>query len=650
MPAFLPPDPRVEEPYRVTPQMALRIAILGVVAIVLFFALFFRLWALQVISGDRYLEDAKNNQVRTARIPAPRGTVVDRNGTVLVSNQPGTQVRLWPAALDEVPLTRRRTEFRELSKLLGLPMKDIRLALARGRADPLTPVALKTSVRDFKVNYILEHQRRFPGIQITTVQLRNYEQGTLAAQMLGSVGQISPEQLKTREQQGYAGGDVVGQTGLEATYDRYLRGQPGVSQVRVDALGRITSGQEFSQLPQPGYSVKLTLDAGLQRVAEDAIRYGIRRARTNGDVYANGGALIAMDPRDGEILAMASNPTYDPKVYVGRVSERALKRLGDPRENYPTLDRAVAGLYPPGSTFKPVTALAALQERLVGAQEPILCSPDFTVKGQTFKNWDPTSSQSITLAAALGMSCDTYFYRLAMRFYERPDSLLQKWARQMGLARPTGVDLGPESKGLIPTPAWRHQHFTSAWDRVWRPGDSIQLAIGQGDVLATPLQMTRIYAMIGNGGKLVQPHVLQQVEEPGANGQDPVVVRSFKPPPARDVGLDPNALRVVQEGLLDATHASFGTTEALFGSFGVTVAGKTGTAEKVVKLPGYPNGKLLDQSWWCGYAPADAPKLAVCAVIENGGFGSAAAAPTAMKVFAKYFNVPEAVVSTVKAD
>ena len=298
--------------------MALRIAILGVIAVVLFCALFFRLWALQVISGERYLEDAKNNQVRTFRVPAQRGTIVDRNGNVLVSNQPGTQIRLWPAAFTDRPDAEITAEFRRLSRLLGLEMKDLREALKRGEADPLTPVVIKTQVRDYKVNYLLEHQRAFPGVQITPVQLRNYDSGTTAAQILGYVGEIDAKQLEAREDEDYAAGDIIGQAGVEATYDRYLRGRPGVGQVRVDAMGRVTSRQEFSQLAQPGYSVKLTLDAELQQAAESAIEYGIRLAQENGEYYADGGAIVAMDPRDGAILALASSPTYDPEIFVDR--------------------------------------------------------------------------------------------------------------------------------------------------------------------------------------------------------------------------------------------------------------------------------------------------------------------------------------------
>ena len=649
-PAFLPPDPRTEEPYRVTPGMALRIAILGAIAVALFCALFFRLWALQVISGDRYLEDARNNQVRTFREPAPRGSIVDRDGEMLVSNTAGTLVQIWPAALTDVPPRERLAMFRRLSKLLTVPLPEIRAAMREHREDPLTPITVKASVRDEKVNYLLEHQAEFPGVQVTETQLRRYERGDIAAQILGYVAEITRSQLKTRADDGYAPGDRIGQTGVEAAYDRYLRGQPGTGQVRVDALGRVTSARQFSRVPEPGDSIRLTIDADLQEAAENALRFGIALARENGEWAANGGALVAMDPNTGEILALASNPTFDPDVYVGRVAPKDLRRLSDPDSNYPTMNRAVAGLYPPGSTFKPVTALAAMQEGMLGAEELVPCVGQMEIDKQIFRNWNPFANEGMTLRNALAESCDTYFYDVGLRFYRREDSPLQKWALRMGFGQRTGVDVGPEAAGLIPTPAWRRQHFKFEIDKIWTSGDSVQLAIGQGDALVTPLQMTRFFALIANGGKLVEPHIVSAVEEPANQGTRPVVLRPFEPKPPRDIGIDPAALNVVRDGLYDATHAPYGTSASVFADFPVPVAGKTGTAEKFVTLPGYQG--LKDQSWWCGYAPADKPELAVCAVIENGGFGGAAGAPAALKVFEKYFNVKPGtyVSSAVEAD
>jgi penicillin-binding protein 2 len=253
----------------------------------------------------------------------------------------------------------------------------------------------------------------------------------------------------------------------------------------------------------------------------------------------------------------------------------------------------------------------------------------------------------MTLTTALAISCDTYFYDVGLRFYQRPDSPLQRWSKAMGFGRTTGIDVGPEESGLVPTPAWRRKTFKTEIDKIWTSGDSVQLAIGQGDLLVTPLQMTRAYAMIANGGKLVEPHLVKAVEEPRNEGEPPVVLRPYTPKPPRDLGIDPYALRVVQEGLFDATHASYGTSQATFGGFPVPIAGKTGTAEKFVRLPGFTG--LRDQAWWCGYGPYGKPEIAICALIENGGHGGESAAPVALKVFEKYFHVqPGSYLATVQ--
>jgi penicillin-binding protein 2 len=502
-------------------------------------------------------------------------------------------------------------------------------------------------VNDRKAAYLLEHQTEFPGVQITETYLRRFDQGSIAAHILGYTSEISAEQLEERSKEGLAPGDRIGQTGIEAAYDSYLRGLPGLGQVFVDALGRVTSERQFSQMPEAGDSVRLTIDDQLQRSAEEALAFGIRLAHDNGEWAADGGALVAMDVKTGEILALASNPTFDPEVYVGTVRERELKKLADPRRNYPTLNRAIAGVYPPGSTFKPFTALAALQEGMLTPDELIQCTGKAVIDGQTFANWDPYKNEPMQLTTALANSCDTYFYDVALRFYERKDSPLQRWSREMGFGKPTGVDLGPEERGLVPTPEWRRKTFESEIDKIWTSGDSVQLSIGQGDLLVTPLQMTRAYAMIANGGKLVEPHLVKSIEEPRNEGEAPVVLRPYTPKPPKDLGIDDYALRVVQEGLFDATHASYGTSQSVFGAFPVPIAGKTGTAEKFVRLPGFAG--LRDQSWWCGYGPYASPEIAVCAVIENGGHGGEAAAPVALEVFEDYFDVdPESYVASIQ--
>ena len=653
------------ESYRLTPKLARRVGLLGGIVFVVFAALVLRLWALQVLSGPQYVARAQANQYRTVRVQAPRGPILDRNGKVLVANAAATAVELWSADLPKV-YKERYDELRALAHVTRVPLYQIAAKIKRRReaGDILTPVVVRDDAPKAMIDYLYERASEFRGVVMERNYVRHYPYHGLAAQLLGYVGEISQQQLTGLEKSGYAAGDEIGQGGLEATYDSYLRGVAGAGRVRVDSLGRPRSARTLVTPAQPGHAVRLTLNLGLQKAADNALKYGISLAQANGQWAARGGAIVAMNPDDGSILALASSPSYEPSVYTGHVSQRALDAQGLSTKtalakNYPSLDRALAGTYPPGSVFKPLTAIAAMQEHLLQpyAYEPCTgsyVSPDD--KGHhVFHNWDPNVNQAMDLPTAIAYSCDTYFYRVGNNFWELPKGRgqpLQKWARAFGFGSPTGVDVGPESSGLVPTIGWKRRTFTPAldsccWqvDRLWKPGDSIQLAIGQGDLLVTPLQMTRFYAAIANGGKLVTPHLLLDVENPNKT----VVSTPAPPTPQPIPGLDPAALKIVQQGLYEGTHMPFGTSYGVFGTFPVAVAGKTGTAEKVVSLPGY-TGKQ-NQSWWCGYGPvAPKPKLVVCAVIENGGHGGTAAAPAAARVFAKFFNVKVKQLGAIHSD
>jgi penicillin-binding protein 2 len=655
----LPPSTGVEEPFRLRSKLALRVGLLVAISFAVFAALFLRLWALQVLSGSQYLRTAQNNQLRTIRVEAPRGPIIDRNGKALVTNAPATAIEIWTADLPKVYADRYR-ELARLSRLVRVPLYQVSAILKAHHGDALTPVTIKSAVHNDLVTYLREHQDEFPGVQATDTYVRHYPYHALAAQVLGYVSEISPQELKAGRKLGYQPGDEIGQAGVEGAYDGWLRGKPGAAQLRVDSLGRPRSDLVATNPPAPGHTLRLTLDLGVQRAAEQGLRYGIGLAQADGQWAARGGSIVALDPRNGAILAMASLPEYKPDVYAGRVTTKALQDQGltassAARKNFPALNRAIQGTYPPGSTFKPVTALAAMEERLVSPYATLPCTGSYTSHGQVFHNWDPYVNEAMDMPTALAQSCDTYFYQLGEMFYRLPPDRghpLQAWAARFGFGDKTGVDIGPESSGLLPTPEWRDRTFTHrsdpcCWqiDRLWKPGDSIQLAIGQKDLLVTPLQMARFYALVANGGRLVTPHLLDDVENPNGTA---VPVPAYPPPQPTTV--DPAALNVVRQGLYEAAHLSFGTSYAVFSGFPVAIAGKTGTAEKVVHLPGYPNGLLFDQSWWCGFGPYADPKLVVCAVIENGGHGGTAAAPAALKVFEKFFNVRATRMGVIHSD
>ena len=653
---FLPPSKSVVEPYRPDSRLLRRISVLGVAMLVIFAVLLLRLWALQVLAGTKYVNQAAANSFRTVRVQAPRGQIVDRNGVPLVTNVPATAIELWPADLPKV-YTKRYAELRALAHLTRVPLYEIAAGIKTRREsnDLVTPVTVRESASDPMVYYLYEHAGQFPGVTTWRSFIRHYPYHSLAAQILGYVGEVSPTQLTSLAKQGYEPGDQIGQAGVESTYDSYVRGVAGTARMHIDAFGRPRSSLETTTIAKQGNDLRLTIDVKLQQAAEKALQYGIHLAQSNKQWYARGGAIVALDPTDGSILAMASSPTYDPSVYAGHVTPKELAIAGlttktAAAKNYPSVDRATSGTYPPGSTFKPVTALAAMQEHLLSPYAYLPCTGTYSSpqdrSHRAFHNWDPNVNQAMDLPTALAYSCDTYFYRVGNEFYNLPSERgqpLQKWADSFGFGAQTGVDIGPESSGLVPTIGWRRSHFTTEVDKLWKPGDSIQLAIGQGDLLVTPLQMARFYALVANGGKLVTPHVLEGVQSPNGSG---VPVRATPAP--REVGLDPAAIQVVQKGLWEGTHLSFGTSYGVFGNFPVSIAGKTGTAEKVVSLPGYLGTQ--NQSWWCGYGPSDAAKLVVCAVIENGGHGGDAAAPAAAQVFASYFHVKLKLAGPIHSD
>ena len=542
-------------------------------------------------------------------------------------------MKLWPA---DLPEKGRYQMLKRLGKVLEVPAPQIAREVDKRAHDPLSPVVVKENVTRAELFYLSERRDEFPGMRLVESNVRDYPYGTMAAHVLGHVGEISEPQLKERAYAGLVPGDKVGQAGVEAAFDRYLRGTAGIDRLRVDSLGQPRSDITPLKLATPGNDVELTIDADLQFAAERALQHGIQIAR-NSECYgcwnANGGAVVAMDARNGEVLALASNPTFDPRVFVGKPNPWRLRPLlnsnAAKRRNYPGLDRAIAGVYPAGSTFKPVTALAALEDYRVSPYEALPCTPSYTYVGENgvpylFKNWNPYVNTAITMPIALAWSCDTYFYELGVRFYKLPSSPLQQWAKTFGFGASTGLELGPEAPGLIPTPKWRRDYFKDPIEKLWKPGDSIELAIGQGEMTVTPLQLARFYAMIANGGRLVTPHVFKDVTSPSGVS---IVPRPTQPTPKK-IDVSSSALQVVREGLFRATHDPDGTSTAIFSSFPVEIAGKTGTAEKWSS----EYNRYFDQAWWCGYGPNDAPEIVVCALIENGGHGGTSAAPAAREV------------------
>ena len=593
--------------------LTLRIAIFGGFALALFVVLFVRLWLLQVAGGEEHLAEANSNRTREFRVRAPRGEILDRDGEVLVSNRTSLALQLNPTKLPADEAERRR-ELRELAELTHTTLPGIRKEIREQQeVSPGAPVTLRRDVGDFLVYYIQENQKRFPGVAVERVFVRRYPQGMLAAHVLGNTGEVDPEELKEERFRGVEPGDQVGKEGVEDTYDRFLRGKPGLTRIQVDASGQPTpGGQLVSQSPTPGRNMRLTLDLDLQEVGDAAL--------SEQGLY---GGYVAMDVRNGEILAMGSNPTFDPAVLTRPLTQKQVKALYQDEIAAPLTNRAIAGAYPTGSTFKPITSIAALASGEVTPTEEIYDDGVFTLGGIDFKNAGGVAHGSVSMQRALEVSSDVYYYTLGDRMY--PGTKLQEWAHRLGIGRETGIDIPGERPGLLPTPAWRNELYREKLtDRPWSAGDNVNLSVGQGDLQASPLQMAVAYATVANGGEVPRPHLGLQVEDTAGR-----VLRELEFPSTREVRIDPEWRDVILAGLHDAAQSGEGTSYAVFGGFPVDVAGKTGTAER----PPYD-----DQSWYVVLAPYPNPEIVVAVTFEQGGFGADTAAPAALKILSEYFH------------
>jgi penicillin-binding protein 2 len=606
-----------DQPPRGTSSLAVRVAILTALAIAIFSVIFLRLWYLQVLSGDSYLSLANDNRVREIRVQAPRGDILDRDGKVLVANRTDMALQVQPQDLPK-PGPERAALMGRLQRVTGMTLGEIEKEIRETQEESVSsPVILAKGLGADKVYYLRENQQRFPGLSVERVFARDYRQGTLAAHLFGNVGEVTAEQLKEPRYAGLQQGDLVGQSGIEYEYDRFLRGRAGIDRVQVDALGRPTRQLE-GKPAEAGDNVRLTIDADLQGYAEGALgSFGLP------------GAFVAMNAQDGEVLAMGSRPTFDPSIFTRPITERRYRALTSKKNDAPLANRAIQGLYPTGSTFKPITAVAALEQGLIDPDTVVNDTGRLKVDTVIFKNAGDAIFGPIDMSEAFKVSSDIYFYLLGLKAKtEKGGGQIQDWARRLGLGEPTGIDLPAEVEGLVPTPAWRNRLYREGLtDRPWTAGDNINFAVGQGDLQADPLQMAVVYAAIGNGGRILQPHLGQQIESVTGEVQEEIRLA-----PRRQLSIDERTRTTIMTGLTRAAMEQGGTSYPVFGNFPFPVAGKTGTAERGVTIP--------DQSWYVALAPADNPEVVVAVTIERGGFGVDAAAPVAARILEQYFKLP----------
>jgi penicillin-binding protein 2 len=604
------------EPERRTSPLALRVSILTGIAIAIFSVLFLRLWYVQILSGDKYRDAANDNRIREIRVQAPRGDILDRNGKVLVANQTQLAVQVTPQDLPP-PGSERARELHQLAQVTTMTRRQVRKTIQEGdRAAPGGPIILKKGLGADTVYYLRENQSSFPGVSVERVFTREYRQGTLAAHLFGNVGEVTAEQLKQARYTGLHQGDQVGQSGIEYEYDRYLRGKPGTDRIQVDALGRPTD-QLRNKPAQAGDSVRLTIDSALQAYGEGALQsFGLP------------GAFVAMNVNDGEILAMGSTPTFDPSIFTRPITKRQYRALTSRRTDAPLANRAIQGLYPTGSAFKMITATAALEHNLIQPETIFNDTGTLKLDTLTLKNAGDVINGPINMSDALKVSSDIYFYHLGLKAKaSKGHGMIQDWARRYGLGEKSGIDLPSEVDGLIPTPAWRNRLYRDdLTDRPWTAGDNVNLAVGQGDLYADPMQMAVAYAALGNGGTIVTPHIASDIES--STGK---VLEEIDPAPRRHVDMSPTTRETIMDGLTRAAMEPDGTSYPVFGNFPVPVAGKTGTAER----PNQP-----DQSWYIALAPANDPQIVVAVTIERGGFGVDTAAPVTARILERYFKKP----------
>jgi penicillin-binding protein 2 len=504
-------------------------------------------------------------------------------------------------------------------------------------------VTLPFSVDRRQTGYVFERRRLFPGIAFEHVYQRSYpslrEFGPTNPNLLGFVGQITAQNLKDpsyHEKLPMIG--TAGQAGIEKTYDRYLRGTDGQIQETVDPAGAPVGQAFMTQAPTAGDNLRLTIDAHLQKEAQYAISQGIGIANANGEP-ADFGAVVAMNPSNGAIYAMASSPTYSPMVHVPpyKGSNAVFKS-----KLTPSYDKAFQGTYPAGSTFKPMTATAAYQSGVLAPGESLDCPGSYISKYDhakpptVFNDWTPINMGMMDLSKALEVSCDTFFYQLGDDFWTRGNQF-QGWLRKLGYGSAPPLDAGGAQAGVVPDPQWKaNQNWPGtpaqqAIEQSWLPGDDINMSIGQGNLLVSPLQQAVAYSALENGGKVVTPHVGQALLEPGSTTQV-IPGGRINPAPVRNLHLPGTLVSEIKQGLYGATHASDGTSTAIFGAFHPTVYGKTGTAE--VPTTACPN---CADAWWAGWASQGGRSLVVVAFIHNGGHGGVSAAPVAASVFQSFF-------------
>jgi len=604
-------DPNTTELFQV------RLKRLTLAVILAFAALVLRLWFLQVVSGPEYRVKSENNRIQLHDIPPFRGMIFDRNGHLLVDNRPAFHLYVIPEDIQD-----REALLSRLKDLVGIDPEAAAAKLDReGRGRPFLPILIKRELSREELALVETHIFNLPGAMIQVKPQRHYIKDSLAAHLTGYLGEISEGQLASGRYPGRRPGDLVGKSGVELEWEKYLHGSRGGEQVEVDAAGRRL--EVISRKPPTsGLNLALTIDMDLQALAEEQLK----------DIC---GAIVALNPRNGEVLAMASSPSFDPNDFIGGLDHASWDQLVSGGQ-HPLQNRVISGQYPPGSIFKIPMALAGLEEGLVDPEEEVFCGGSFKLGRRTYRCWKRYGHGYVDFHRALRESCDVYFYKLGLRLgIDR----IAEYSRKMGLGLPSGIQLGNERAGLIPTREWKLRR----WGVPWQAGETISASIGQSFVLVTPLQAAQMIAVIFNGGVLYQPKVVLRVGKGEENAY------RFEPTVKSRLGARPENLELIKNALVEVVNEPHGTGWRAKIK-GCAVGGKTGTAqvvnletEKASKEGDEVPLKFRDHAWFVSVASAEDPRIAVAVVAENSGHGGSAAAPIAGNLMRAYLGIePEA--------
>jgi penicillin-binding protein 2 len=586
-----------------------KIYLLSIAAAVVFLVLLSRLWFLQFIEVDRLREMSENNRLRFIPVAASRGALLDRNGKVLVNNTPSFSLAVIPNEVKD-----REYLLDNLVRVLKIDRSELvsRWQKGKGRAKYF-PIILASGLTRDQVEYFEENSLRLSGLEIEVKPVREYSEGALAAHMLGYIAEVSEKELDNPDFADYNPGDYIGKNGIERSFENYLHGDDGGRQIEVDARGRFlrTISEKF---PVTGQSLQLTIDMELQKAAEKAL----------GDKAA---AAVVLDVNSGEILAMASSPQFDPALFTSRMPpEQWQAYLEDKRR--PLENKALKGQYPPGSTFKIITALAGLAEGLIDENTTVNCTGEYKVGNTTFHCWNRKGHGRVNLRGALRESCDVYFYMLGEKLgVDR----IADYARRFGLGALLGIGVEGEKSGFVPTSAWKEKKTGVKWYR----GETLPVSIGQGSLLATPVQLAAMTAGVATDGTIYRPHLVKKILD-----KDGKTAKEFLPEVLKKVELKPEHFRLVREGLWAVVNEPRGTGAAAR-LYEVKVAGKTGTSQ-VVKMRDDKKAAAYqhrDHALFVAFAPYDKPEVAVAVVVEHGEHGGGAAGPVAGQVLRKYFEL-----------